>query len=133
MKQRGFAGLSRGAAHCSVRAHGLLHGLTTITPNGILAAYGVLEPENLLPSYSRKGGAMRLAVFAATLALALPATALDLAARTLDYGVTEWGVAGSYRHLGDTDAHYLELELRGGKMMGGGMELEMQGWLERRW
>jgi opacity protein-like surface antigen len=76
---------------------------------------------------------MRSAIIAVALIVALPAAALDLAARALDYGVTEIGAAAAYLHVDDTENHSLELELRGGKMIGAGMELELEGTLQRHW
>lgn len=62
-----------------------------------------------------------------------PALGLDLTRRALDYGVKEIGLSGGYLHVADTDEHAFEIRLRGGKMIGGGMELELETGWERTW
>lgn len=76
---------------------------------------------------------MRLLTIATLVALALPAHAADLAARALDYGVTELGISGHYQHVADSDHHSLDVEVRGGRMTGAGMELELGGSIGRSW
>ncbi|MBN1426704.1 outer membrane beta-barrel protein [Candidatus Fermentibacteria bacterium] len=76
---------------------------------------------------------MKLTVIALALFLVAPSHALDLAGRALDYGVSELGMAGAYLHVADSDDHLLEVELRAGRMMGAGMELEIEGTLQRTW
>lgn len=76
---------------------------------------------------------MRFTPLALMLIAAVPAHARDIAARTLDYGVTELGVAGAYLHVADTADHLMEIEVRAGRMMGAGMELEIETSLARAW
>ncbi len=62
-----------------------------------------------------------------------PAWGMDLARRALDYGVREIGISGAYLHVADSENHSFEMNLRGGRMLGGGMELELETGWQRSW